>query len=220
MLDALHSDSLRLPAIHVERLDDWPETVEGKELEFRLTYRGRLPSVGGNDRRIEDKHRIRKEIHRQLAYLWSSRPLLTSMSRNDAYMEMLVAKYARCGFNFIPLVGDSEGLACSLDILFLRRDQPGNMVTHRGDIDNRLKVLFDALQIPNNCEQLPRGAKPEAGEDPFFCLLFDDRLITEIKVTTDHLLTPVVAGESVNDVELIIAVRTLHAHSDELELVR
>lgn len=207
------------PLVHIEKIDDWPETIEGEELEFRLTYRGRLPSLQGNDRRIDDKQRIRKHLHPQLRYLWETNYTLKGLLSNHSFMDTVIKRYARCGYNYVPLVGDRAGLACSLDILFLRRDQPGNLVTHRGDVDNRLKVLFDALQIPDHCDQLPSGAVPEGGEDPFFCLLFNDRLITEIKVTTDQLLTAPEPGESVNDVELIIAVRTIHPVGDEHLLV-
>jgi hypothetical protein len=50
------------------------------------------------------------------------------------------------------------------------------------------------------------GATPEPGEDPFFCLIEDDSLITEVKVTTDRLLTPLKDNESEHDVHLIIHV--------------
>jgi hypothetical protein len=53
---------------------------------------------------------------------------------------------------------------------------------------------------------LPKHAKPESGEDPFFCLLEDDNLITEIKVTTDRLLVPQREAEGVHDVVLMIHV--------------
>jgi hypothetical protein len=36
-----------------------------------------------------------------------------------------------------------------------------------GDIDNRLKVLFDALRIPTDCSELA-GVIKEADEDPYF----------------------------------------------------
>jgi hypothetical protein len=182
-------------------------------MEFRLTYKGKLPSVTSGDTRVAHKHRIRKEIHKQLRYLWETHPNLAmpfaSLTDGSLYISKVADKYARCGFRFVPLVGEQSGVACALDILFLRRDFPGNMISHRGDIDNRIKVLFDALQVPDNCDQLPKGAAPDEGEDPMFCLLWDDRLITELKVTTDRLLTPPMENESVNEVQLVIGVRIL-----------
>ena len=59
--------------------------------------------------------------------------------------------------------------------------------------------------MPATCDGVTE--KPASGEDPFFCLLEDDRLITDFKVTTDRLLTP--PGETrENDVKLIIHVKT------------
>jgi hypothetical protein len=97
---------------------------------------------------------------------------------------------------------------CSLDVIFLRRDEPGNLIQGGGDIDNRIKVLFDALRMPQSVEELA-GATPSTDQEPFYCLLEDDRLITEVKVTTDRLLTPPMASESQNDVHLVMRVTTI-----------
>ncbi len=113
-------------------------------------------------------------------------------------------------FRFLPLVGSIFGgidTVCSVDILFLRRDAPGKIVSGGGDIDNRLKTLLDALKMPKPGELRPQE-QPEAGDNPFFCLLQDDSLITQISVTTDRLLTPLVDDEHENDVHLVIHVRT------------
>jgi hypothetical protein len=84
---------------------------------------------------------------------------------------------------------------------------PGTIVTNGGDIDNRIKVLFDALCIPMGKHELG-GAMPQDGEDPFYVLLEDDRLITRIGVTTDQLLIPVSLSGNVNDVVLVLTVKT------------
>lgn len=79
------------------------------------------------------------------------------------------------------------------------------MILQGGDIDNRIKTLFDALQIPDDCNEVD-GA-PEEGEDPFFCLLQNDSLVTELSVVTDRLLTPLKDGQHPNEVVLIIKVK-------------
>ena len=104
-------------------------------------------------------------------------------------LDWVADNYARCGYRFVPLVNNLDGIACALDILFLRRDEPGSLIKGGGDIDNRIKVLFDALRMPKGYQEL-EGFQPATDESPFFCLLEDDRLITEVKVTTDRLLTP------------------------------
>lgn len=37
-------------------------------------------------------------------------------------------------------------------------------------------------------QELPDGDEPQDGEDPFFCLLKDDALVTRLAVDTDTLL--------------------------------
>ena len=83
---------------------------------------------------------------------------------------------------------NKAGLACALDILFLRRVPPGSPIISGGDIDNRLKVLIDGLKMPQECSQLPAGWKPGPEHDPLYCLMQDDGMITEIKVTRSGLI--------------------------------
>lgn len=85
----------------------------------------------------------------------------------------------------------------------LRPEEPGNLITAGGDIDNRLKTLLDALRYPKNANEIPVDVLPDVDENPFHCLLEDDNLITGLSVTTDRLLQP--AGP--NAVELLIAVQ-------------
>jgi hypothetical protein len=103
----------------------------------------------------------------------------------------------------VPLVSEAGGFTCSLEILFLRRGQPGDLIASGGDIDNRIKVLLDGLRMPKDGAEFG-GLAIDVGEDPFFCLLEDDNLVTNITVTTDRLLTPLGEGEAVNDVCLIV----------------
>lgn len=43
------------------------------------------------------------------------------------------------------------------------------------------------MRIPK-ANEIPSGDCPQKGENPFFCLLEDDALVTHISVTTDRLL--------------------------------
>ncbi len=52
-----------------------------------------------------------------------------------------------------------------------------------------MKTLFDALRVPEK-KQLAK-ITPQDDENPFFCLLEDDALITGFCVTTDALLEPI-----------------------------
>ena len=184
-------------------------------MEFRLIYKGPLPSEGrgGGGGRNEEKHHIRVVMHDQLRALWREHPVLRDYETQDAEggrvrWDWLADNYQKCNMRFLPLVNNKAGLACALDILFLRRDPPGSPLISGGDIDNRLKVLLDGLKMPRDCSQLPTNWKPGPTHDPMFCLMEDDNLITEIKVTTDRLLIPLAEDEHRNEVEVVVHVTT------------
>jgi hypothetical protein len=178
-------------------------------MEFRLIYEGPLKANG----RVEEKHLIRKAFHKQLSELWKvQRPLIEIAytlpeSQERPFLKKFAARYARCGFQFLPLVNKPFNLVCALDILFLRRESSGELVRHGGDLDNRMKTLFDALRMPESCDEVGRFS-PDEDENPFYCLLEDDAMITDFHVTTDRLLAPLTSGQHPNEVYLIIKVRT------------
>lgn len=170
-------------------------------MTFRLVYRGPLHSNAG----ATEKQAIRRALHPQLADLWQRPPLvnvahdrgLLNPAPGQGQLSIIVP---RGSFQFAPLVTSQLYLVCHLEILFLRPQDPGELI-QGGDLDNRLKTLFDALQIPD-LNQI-RGDVPSTNETPFFCLLENDRLITQFAVETDRLLEPV----SQSHVSLVIRVR-------------
>jgi hypothetical protein len=107
-------------------------------------------------------------------------------------------------FVFTALVRECLNLVCDLDVLFLRREDPGSLIGGGGDIDNRIKVLFDALRIPQD-ENEVRDLTPE-GTPIMICLCEDDKLITGFRVTTDRLLEPPKSEQEQNNVKLVINV--------------
>ena len=125
------------------------------------------------------------------------------------WVEHLADDHLRCGTRFVPMVNKAGGFTCSLDILFLRRDNPGGIIKRGadgGDIDNRIKTLFDGLKMPETVSDLGGIPIDQQEENPFYCLLEDDSLVTGLTVTTDRLLAEIVPGEKQNDVELVIHV--------------
>jgi hypothetical protein len=158
-------------------------------MEFRLTYRGQLKGNAGPDQ----KQRIRRFIHPQLATLWEQPPLTDlkealpggQWAPADSPFARLVGP-----FTFRPLVTAAYDVVAEIDITFLRPEPPGLLVSNSGDIDNRIKTLLDALRMPQNLGELPANDAPAAEESPFCVLLEDDRLITHLAVTTDRLLEP------------------------------
>jgi len=130
-------------------------------------------------------------------------------SRAKTWVDHIADDHQRCGGRFVPLISATGGFTCALDVLFLRRDNPGYLIEDGGDIDNRIKVLFDGLRMPKTVNELG-GLPIEADEDPFYCLLEDDKLITSVSVTTDRLIVPKRAEENVNDVILVIHVTVMN----------
>ena len=187
-------------------------------MEFRLTYEGPLMPASRSATRPSHKHEIRREFHKQLKHYWAVHPTLVTMLGYDrmstqsmvrlgiSRVEQLTIKFDKYGYNFVPLITEDLALVCSIDILFLRPNIPGTIVKS-GDLDNRLKTLFDALRMPSQKGELGGFDTPLPDEKPFYCLLEDDGLITHISVTTDTLLQPIGANFLPTDARLIISVK-------------
>lgn len=153
---------------------------EGLEVNFKLIYQGPLHASTTSDTRVREKHLIRKDFHKQLKQLWQmqapyskwlthvipahSQP--TNFDRDRTLVDIWADEFARCGYRFLPAIRQGRSLSCGLDILFLRRDHPGNLIASGGDIDNRIKTLFDSLRMPNNCSELGEFP-PGTDENPF-----------------------------------------------------
>lgn len=199
-------------------------------MRFRLTYEGLLYATQGESRgqqpvkRADHKHEIRRHFHHQLKQLWKDDPFLSSarispyVNMKDSHiengvrilpdgvyplLEVVSTQYQNFGYSFVPLVNKYHRLVCSLNILFLRRDPPGGAI-NAGDIDNRIKTLIDTLRCPQTPEELKGNEKPGPDEQPFFCLLEDDKLVTHFSVETDRLLDPASDGD--HDVRLVITI--------------
>lgn len=182
-------------------------------MDFRLFYEGPLKSNGD----ANTKHAIRKQFHKQLKRLWKEHELLklASTRRLSALkgtpLNVLAGMFKKNGFTFVPLVNHEFGLICTLDILFLRQSKPGELIKHGGDLDNRMKTLFDALKVPEDSDQV--SGTPDEDESPFFCLMEDDALVTALSITTDRLLTTAGQGHERDNVLLIIHVKISAAES-------
>ena len=145
-------------------------------MKLALVYRGLLHANGSKD----EKQQIRRQFHKQLRELWKTAPF--SPEPESFYQPV-------GPFNFVPLIVSSREEIAKVHITMLRPEPPGNIVSQGGDIDNRLKTLFDSLTKPQ-VGDIPSGDAPGEDENPFFCLLENDNLITEVSVVTDQLFEP------------------------------
>ena len=165
-------------------------------MDFTLTYDGDLKANGD----IKHKQKLRRVFHRQLQELWKGSPVDPS-NRNSKNLIVPIGK-----FRFFPIVSAGREEVAELQITMLRPGQlPGYIISQSGDIDNRLKTLFDSLKMPKEKNEIHTNDQPESSEVPFFCLLEDDNLISSLSITTDQLLE---SGKSKSYVKLIIRVQT------------
>jgi hypothetical protein len=187
-------------------------------MEFRLTYEGVLLGASRSNTRAKHTHEIRKVFHKQLLRFWQTHPYLKvafqahpfsgRVNPEKKLFDYQAEQYARLGYHFVPLVTEFLSLICRVDVLFLPPAMPGQLMAS-GDLDNRLKTIFDALRLPVSKEELGGYDVPDEGEKPFCCLLEDDKLISHVSIETDTLLQPTSPNADENDARLIIAV---HLH--------
>jgi hypothetical protein len=175
-------------------------------MEFRLLYSGEVFASANSKRRASEKHLMRQQFHPQLKRLWETNKSLLGL-KQIGNLKFLSTRYPFNGYYFVPLIREELCLYCSIDILFLRPEDNGNAILQGGDLDGRIKTIFDALRMPKVGE-LAVDDKPQPDESPFFVLLEDDTLISEIKVTADNLLLlPGTSAVSPNHVFMSIHVR-------------
>lgn len=199
-------------------------------MRFRLHYEGPLLSAKGDprdgqfDNRAPHKHEIRRAFHAQLKHYWEIQPWLSQavmpwdmfeVEANDpvrgeeangwgktplAKGLASIHKIGECAF--VPLVCAQFKILCGVSLLMLRRDKPGGVLNAR-DLDNRLKIIFDALRMPRALNEFSM----EGTESPMFVLLQDDSLISSVKIETDNLLDPPsAAGRDDSYVRLLVDV--------------
>ena len=113
------------------------------------------------------------------------------------------------GRKYLPLVRNTFKTTSSLDILFLRKTGIGKLIGSGGDLDNRIKTLFDGLRVPKEGEVKPKIEFDRESKE-MFCLLEDDSLITDFSVKTDKLLAR--SGDDESEVLLIIDVTVKVSH--------
>jgi hypothetical protein len=175
-------------------------------MDFHLRYRGPLPANGSP----KDKAAIREYFSPQIEELFGTARELkgvrlpelataTRMRRGTAEFdapasggpnpdEQFFYRFPLEGYSFLPLVTRRHCLVCELDLMFLRREEPGAIVGSGGDLDNRLKTLLDALRLPYDASELGCPPNTSGIVKDVFCLLEDDALITRLGLQTGRLL--------------------------------
>jgi hypothetical protein len=177
---------------HADQLDG-PEVY----MALVLIYRGPLPAVNDKDKRTKEKQAMRRLFHAQLTAV--------SKKAYRLHSNAGVFRPSRIGqFNICSLICKDPNYprrGCELEIRILSND-PFGAICDKGDLDNRLKVVFDALSLPD--KQQLSGDHPHDDENPFWVLLSNDRLITDLHIVQDTIHIPT---NPKNYVELTITVK-------------
>jgi hypothetical protein len=128
----------------------------------------------------------------------------------------MAKKWQSAGYDLVPLVTREQDLRCKVDMLILW-GQEDRYVLQRGDLDGHIKTLIDALRRPLNTGEAG-SVGPQEDEMPMFCLLEDDRYITDLSVTTDQLLVlPSEKQLCASDVFAVIHVQLSHRNARAFE---
>ena len=199
-------------------------------MKFRLTYSGPVKS-SGNKPKPKNKHEMRLAFHDQLANLWQVNPILQEFSHTEAptleraiepdflatynerlsdniptkyrYSELLIREHKDHGIQWHPLITIENKLVCELSILMLRPND-NRSVVQGGDIDGRVKTIFDSLSIPRSGDVLSKFPEHNG---TFYTLLSDDSLISKVGIDTDELLE-LPTDHDDNYAQLVIEVNT------------
>ena len=125
-------------------------------MALTLFYIGELKSSSKNTRNREllkqHKHNIRIHFHNQLKLLWeddSMKTLKEFVNRDEGKYFVKVIN----NIKFIPLI--TKNFYAELDIIMLEPGRQWTSLFSKGDLDNKIKTLLDALRVPNNEQELP-----------------------------------------------------------------
>jgi len=164
-------------------------------MEFCLHYEGKLRSRDT----AKAKHSIRQSLHGQLRSICLSRPFV-SLFKPDQFESLVIKDLSMSkvidGKKFNFLISEKLATVANLNLTLLVPHAVGSIVQNGGDIDNRLKTLFDALRIPTASSEVPTTDDFEYGSEGMYCLLEDDKLINRVAIKSFQDHSPL-GGDSV-----------------------
>jgi hypothetical protein len=107
----------------------------------------------------------------------------------------------------VPLITFPMEAHCYLSIRMGRPTRPGSILFGRRDVDNRLKILVDALRMPHQDNEVP---KDHLGDKEMFCLLADDNLVTRLSITSYRLLSGYTCDADIH-IDIDVTIRPITA---------
>jgi hypothetical protein len=206
-------------------------------VEFHLSYQGPLPACNSNrdDAKSEYKQAIRIEFADQLRLHWNREWMLMNAKHRGLDVIPVVNRRAvvtelirynkmhflveMCGYRWLPIVTRANGLTCEIDVLLKRRSEPGEIFVSGddgGDLDNRLKILLDALRMPLSPNECPGNQCGPGERDGQWIervvVLEDDSLISKVTIEARQLNTEPKSGQGSDwaEVDIKATLKTLH----------
>lgn len=171
-------------------------------MEFCLYYQGKLKSRDG----AAGKHAIRQSLHSQLK----------SLSQSDTFRLVFEPDWdgkraakeppmfvERGGKRYWFFVSEHLATYANLSLTLLVPHETTRIIHNGGDLDNRVKTLFDALRVPAADSEIPASDTFDY-RDGMYCLLQDDKLINRVTLKSYQDHSPVEADH----VRCIIEVET------------
>jgi len=207
------AENAPLPRSYWEALRRLAEPLE--LMKFTLIYDGDLPSAGNGPKPIPasfirnafhdqladlwSSHVVMRQIARTARVradaavdigVTKSVPKLPEFNDpippvEDGYIDLAGPIQVPGVGGFTPLIRKSLYLACTVDVLFLRHEEPFNLMKNGGDLDGRIKTLFGALRMPDPRHEYV-GDTPTA--DPLYVVMEDDAMISDFSVRSGRLL--------------------------------
>lgn len=199
-----------------DRIDRWLRDRlerERPEVRFRLKYDGPLPSASRNDSRNKEKNKIRWSLHHQLVTAVMEADFSRTFTKDENGNPPDFPKRRFKGFRFMALIPSAQVLVCNLSIQLERRDLAGGILNPEGDLDNRMKVLLDALRLPQHEDEVMPPDDP--AQKNCLCLLEDDALVTGLNIQTITSLEDLPKGHVRLSVDVEVKAHDLQYQGDD-----
>jgi len=155
-------------------------------MEFCLHYYGKLKSRDN----AAGKHSIRQALNSQIKSLCDSQPFVQAFKDTKGNLKkgkkQLYIEHGKKRYWF--MISEYLKTVVDLDITILVPHEVGRIVQNGGDIDNRIKTLFDALRVPSVQDEIPTSDSFDYSNGGMYCLLEDDKLINRVSIRSyqDH----------------------------------
>lgn len=187
-----------------------------------LFYRGELKSAQAKSTARKAIGPIRAQFHEQLKHFPDANinmggllvPELASMPNEPRVVRRYMSSQEKAPMSvgmqsFMPLfiscpMGNFPSLA--IDVTMLTPATPHRIYSQEGDIDNRIKLLLDALRVPTESE-LNAETWPITDGETCWTLMEDDGFVRDLSVKQERI----VGDPSSKDVLAIIRSRVIPA---------